>query len=584
MIHLVTAVSRPDNLPKVYHSIRIALAKSTFFARHEKVRWTIVVDNPNDVSTTIEGKLTGAPFEVQKAVHPDGKCPYGIAQKNLGMSMAVRDGGWYHCIDDDNVVHPDFFVGLERAVADNPGKKAFVFGQQRWDAIGSLVARPDRMEYGKIDNTMFLVHTSLIGERRYDLDRSGREDFHFFRRIFDLHPDLFVFVNRTLAYYNYLRHFTRLPDEEDRLATPQPVPSTSTVAKKVEVTVTEDPPAGILRVALYSSKRERCGIATYTTHLEDALASLGHDVRHWGSQAPYDAALDDIIHWRPDVFHIQHESSIMPPEELLAGCCERLRLNGAKIMVTLHTETEHTIQFARRLAGPGGSIVLHRPTKAALDAVVIRMPCTVLGVRPDVGLLRRKLGLPVDAFVVSTVGFMIPWKDHPKILESLIPWLRRRPDVYVQVIASEHFNQDLKGYAETCRAQIAVLSGILGGNRIRHVDDYPSDRELVERLVASDLGYVWCPFDTGSSSAAAAQFITARCPLVATDSSHYTQLGNGLARGPKSDMSSFVELVADVAQNRAVLEKLRAAQWAEYRERNYLETARKHLVLYRRRP
>lgn len=575
MIHLVTAVSRPDNLPKLYQSIRLALAKSVFFTRHEKVCWTTVLDNPNDVSTTIEAKLTGAPFEIRKAIHPGGRCSYGIAQKNLGMALAVRDGGWYHCIDDDNVVHPDFFVGLERAVAENPGKKAFVFGQQRWDAIGSLVAAPDRMEYGKIDNTMFLVHTSLIGERRYDLDRSGREDFYFFRRIFDLHRDQFVFVKRTLAYYNYLRHFQDLPERDEKHLEPSPVEADwSSAVSTLEASVRP------VRIALYSSKRDRCGIATYTTHLEDAMASFGHDVKHWGSQVPYDDALDAIVRWKPDVFHVQHEPSIMPPENILVHRCDALREAGTKVVVTLHTESDQSIRLARRLVGPDGKFVLHRPTQAAPDAVVVPMPCTVLGILPDHYALRRKFNLPEDAFVLSTVGFMIPWKDHPKILEALLPWLRSRPEVVVQVIASEHFNQDLKGYAQTCRSHIAVLGEALGGNRIRHIDDYPSDRELVERLAASDLGYVWCPFDTGSSSAAAAQFTTARCPLVATDSSHYAYLGDGIVRGPKGDMSSFVELIADVSKNAEILSKLCWAQWEEYRTRNYLETARKHLEIY----
>mgnify|MGYP001563448762 FL=1 len=116
--------------------------------------------------------------------------------------------------------------------------------------------------------------------------------------------------------------------------------------------------------------------------------------------------------------------------------------------------------------------------------------------------------------------------------------------------------------------------------RIQHVANYPSDAELVERLAASDLGYVWCPFDTGSSSAAAAQFITARCPLVATDSTHYAHLGAGVMRGSKKSMEGFVDLIMDVARGAETLEKLRAAQWDEYRKRNYIETARKHLALY----
>jgi glycosyltransferase involved in cell wall biosynthesis len=340
-------------------------------------------------------------------------------------------------------------------------------------------------------------------------------------------------------------------------------------------------PLGILRIALYSSKRDRCGIATYTSHLEDALASFGHDVQHWGSQAPHDAALDTISRWKPDVFHVQHEPSIMPPEGVLIQKCLELREAGTKVVVTLHTETEQTLQLARKLIGLDGVVILHRPTSAMKDAVVIAMPCTVLGIRQDHYELRRKFNLPADAFVISTVGFMIPWKDHPRIVEAMIPWLTKRPDIHIQIIASEHFSPDLKVYAQVCRTHLASIASGLGG-RIHHVDDYPSDLEIVERLAASDLGYVWCPVDTGSSSAAAAQFTTARCPLVATDSTHYAWLGTGIVRSLK-DVKAFTELIEKTAEDPQLLCQLKSNQWDMYRNRNYIETARKHLALYEKK-
>lgn len=573
MIYLVTAVSRPENLARIHRSISTSLRGSSL-----KAKWIIVVDAAGVITPSTEAVLRDGPFSVEFLVHRDGKCSYGIDQKNAGMG-SIADG-YYHCIDDDNIVHRNFFSGLERAMAANPKKRAFVFGQQRWDDIRSLIASPDRMEYGKIDNTMFAVHSSLIGSHRYDLSRSGREDFHFFRKLYDLHKEEFVFISETLAYYNFIKHFPSETKEETLV--PPEVPSKAmTPSPVIERPMPTAKPSGVLRIALYSSKRDRCGISTYTSQLEEAFTLLGHQVRYWGSWPPYDETFNEIRAWHPDVFHIQHETSIMPPEAVLEKYASLMSRERTRVVITLHTENDETVRLARAATTSlAKSIVMHRPTPSATDAVVIPMPCTTIGVIPDQAELRRRFGLPEGALVVSTVGFMIPWKDHPRIIESLLPWMRENPSVHLQVIASEHFNEGLKGYADSCRKQIAGLASVEFRGRIHHVDGYPSDRELVERLAASDLGYVWCPFDTGSSSAAAAQFTTARCPLVATDSSHYAFLGTGIVRAPKNDIGAFARIVRQTAENRELLGTLRANQWLMYRERNYLETARKHLELY----
>jgi glycosyltransferase involved in cell wall biosynthesis len=575
MINLVTAVSRFENLPRLCKSISMSLTRSSL-----KATWILVVDAGERIPPHVLEKFSEVPFEIKTLVHEGGKCAYGIEQKNLGMSSISN--GFYHCIDDDNIVHQDFFPGIEKAMTENPGKKAFVFGQKRWDNVRSLSASPDRMVYGKVDNTMFLVHSDLIGDHRYDSSRSGSEDFHFFRKLYDLYKDEFVFISETLSYYNFIKYFPK-ETKEEKSARKDPAPEITVVPQRSSASTLSNPRSPkVLKVALYSSNRERCGISTYTSQLEIALSQLGHDVRHFGSQPPYDSTFLEIRNWKPNIFHIQHETAIMPPEPVLIRQASLIARGGARVLVTLHTDSDGAIKHARELTEfRKNRIVVHRPTTSAVEAVVIPMPCTVFGAIPDRAELRKRFGFPEDAFILSTVGFMIPWKDHPRIADALSPWISENPKVHLQIIASEHFSKDLKGYADSCRGDISKISKKIQGNRIRHVDWYPSDLEIIERLIISDLGYVWCPFDTGSSSAAAAQFTTARCPLVSSDSSHYTFLGSGLVRAKRSDFSSFVRMIRETAGNATLLGTLRKNQWTMYLERNYLEVARRHIELYR---
>jgi len=204
---IVTAVSRAVNLPAIHRSLIQALEKS----KGSDVVWVLVIDEPGKLPPEVDSQLQARPpsLAIWRTMYPGGRCIFGIAQKNMGIDVLAANGVhcYYHLLDDDNIVHPDFFVRLEVARAANPAARAFVFGQQRWDAIGNLVALPNLMQFGKVDNTMFAVDIRLIGPHRYDFTKYGGEDFHFFNNLYQANKDSFVFLRETLAYYNYLKHF-----------------------------------------------------------------------------------------------------------------------------------------------------------------------------------------------------------------------------------------------------------------------------------------------------------------------------------------------------------------------------------------
>lgn len=332
-----------------------------------------------------------------------------------------------------------------------------------------------------------------------------------------------------------------------------------------------------MRVALYSSKKPRCGIATYTDHLEGSLRELGLDVRHWPSLVNDAGVYDEIRAWGADVFHIQYEQAIMPSHDVLFRyAIERARA-GKKNVATLHSETSISAAVVRH--GAVHATMIHRLPRLLSGAWVFPMPCPRYTPGTSRDELRRKYGLPANGFVLSTVGFLLPWKRTDDIVEKLLPWVARRPDVTVQVLASEHFNPGVAGYVRTCREKLARFSAMVGG-RIRHVDHYPPDLELLERLYLSDLGYVFCPFDTVSASAASSLFVSARCPLVCANSSHYEHMTDYTVRAPKEDLGAFARVVAETADNLELLERLRALNERVYADTNYLECARRHLKLY----
>jgi hypothetical protein len=337
-----------------------------------------------------------------------------------------------------------------------------------------------------------------------------------------------------------------------------------------------------MRISFYSSKRERCGISTYTDHLSMALVKLGHQVSYYKCQQPFEDNFAPALKAKPDVFHFQHEPSIMPPDPVSVKFADELRRGGTKVFITLHTENSSTVKSSREIVSNPKAVIMHRPS-LMIDATVIPMPCPSSDVAMDKQRLRQKYGYPEKGLIVSTIGFLIPWKAHSQIVEHMVPWLQLNPLAHLQVIASAHFNKDLVGIAKDETALIDVQARAVGKRRIQHISHYPNDQEVLERLFISDVGYVWCPMHTGSSSAAAALFTTARCPLVATTSTHYAYLGDdNIVRASKDNMNAFLATLKNVAANPEQLASLREAQERIYRERNYLATAAKHVELYGR--
>lgn len=201
--NIVTAVSRPQNLLRIHRSI-----SETCAGLQLSLKWIVVFDAPKDAPPEFQRLIDrGAPFRIQKERWAGGPCVYGINQKNRGIDLC--DKGFYYLLDDDNIIHPELLKRVGELTRQHPQKKAFAFNQQRWDKHGNLRARPETMIPMRIDNSMFVVSTELIGADRYDITKASLEDGFFFQGLFHKDPGSFLFVDEYLAYYNYLNHFPK---------------------------------------------------------------------------------------------------------------------------------------------------------------------------------------------------------------------------------------------------------------------------------------------------------------------------------------------------------------------------------------
>lgn len=144
-LHLVTPCSRPQNLPKIKESINFPC------------KWWIVFDAEEILKTEIE---KSDDIELLCIKHKSS----GNAQRNLALDN-ITDG-YVYFLDDDNLMHSDFYKYTEDILQTAPETQCIFYSQQvRKDYIRNV--SPTTIRVNHIDQAQFLLSREIIGDRRY---------------------------------------------------------------------------------------------------------------------------------------------------------------------------------------------------------------------------------------------------------------------------------------------------------------------------------------------------------------------------------------------------------------------------------
>jgi len=334
-----------------------------------------------------------------------------------------------------------------------------------------------------------------------------------------------------------------------------------------------------LRVGYWSTKDIRCGIAIYTQHIVKALKNGGHKAfiyaHNLSAQELIKQAKKDAL----NIINIQYEPGIMPPKEILAQIIAQLKKENICVFMTIHRECEDLVT----LATLADHLIFHKTSSYfKFDDKVhfLEMGAPVYAVKHlNKKQVRKRYGFSEHDIILSTFGFLAAWKEYSIILELLVPWLKTNPNHRVQLLTS--FNDmDLKGCEIENKKIKDVIQKYKLGKQVAHVTEFLTEHILLERLWLSDLGYLWAPIETQSSSAASKQFIAARLPLVTTDSSHYHDINLGIVKTPK-DRTLFIKTLCSLIAKPHALAKLYKDIVKKYFYINYNTLINKHVELFR---
>ena len=211
-IHIITRCTRPENLVQVRNSIFDNIPNSI------EVIWNVVFDCakidslPSELLHEIKCRNTR--FHFTKC--GSWKCQYHFP--NQLMTMLIRDGFVYF-VDDDNILHPNFYTKVFKLYADNPDSRGFIFSQwvggKDFSGLDVRVGSEENVKVGSIDLAQYMFSWKLPFEYQTLFGDGYCGDGDFIVGLFDNGAGKeFAFTDEILSFYNYITEYGDTPPEE----------------------------------------------------------------------------------------------------------------------------------------------------------------------------------------------------------------------------------------------------------------------------------------------------------------------------------------------------------------------------------
>ena len=117
-LHLLTRCTRLSNL---------RIIRDTVFPSPLDVTWYIIFDTSivKSFNKVLISELEQLPTKIY-FIESNGT---DYLYPQLSDIIDTIDEGFVGILDDDNIIHSDFYTSIEKAIKQNPDKKAFVYKQ-----------------------------------------------------------------------------------------------------------------------------------------------------------------------------------------------------------------------------------------------------------------------------------------------------------------------------------------------------------------------------------------------------------------------------------------------------------------------
>lgn len=195
LFHVITRCTRTENLKKIYNS----------FNGYDRLEWTVVFDGSclAEIELDLLAWLTDVGASYRLFYSKNGSYLYPEINKVVASNKSL----WTVLVDDDNIVHPEYFSSLEELISSNNTSCVFIYNQILEDDSVRYCS-PENTKVGSIDLAQYTFYPSSLEFSQFKAGYCG--DGEFIEQLYKEIPDSFKFINKELCYYNYLSR----PDQQ----------------------------------------------------------------------------------------------------------------------------------------------------------------------------------------------------------------------------------------------------------------------------------------------------------------------------------------------------------------------------------
>lgn len=194
---IITRCSRLNNILKVRDSI----FKTDKFDIHWKVMFDSTVLKDIDAEILADIQSQGEVFFIKSI-------PGDFGHQMINKAIEDTKDGFIFVLDDDNMMHEDFYESLYEAITNNPDKKGFVYNQKidgkDFTGLDIRIASPDHMKVSQVDMAQVVLDRELIKDARL-ITMNYIADSIYIEEVYNSNPDAFFFIDKVLCYYNHFQ-------------------------------------------------------------------------------------------------------------------------------------------------------------------------------------------------------------------------------------------------------------------------------------------------------------------------------------------------------------------------------------------
>lgn len=201
-LNIITRCTRTTKIKEIFESLN---------KKNEKisVKWyvlfdlTSLVEIPTDILSFLKDKSEIRFYDSD---------PSDYGHDMINKTLDEISDGLVYILDDDNILHPNFFDLIHNWVGDKFDFDGLIFSQKiggiDFTGLDIREADTENVKVGKIDMAQFCLKRELIGDYRIPSNQYVGDGL-FIENLFERNVDRFIIIKEIGCYYNYFKQIEK---------------------------------------------------------------------------------------------------------------------------------------------------------------------------------------------------------------------------------------------------------------------------------------------------------------------------------------------------------------------------------------